>query len=215
MTFFEVFLLGIVAGFAVGAPYGPSGTLSLYRSIQNGWRVGMVTAVGSLLAIFVFSFISAFLISYLLAIFQDKEFLKTIRLVMGIALSIIGVPFIYSNLQSSSQPRIDKENKTGNDLIYLLSAFGVGLVSGKNVIGFPAFLISSRYISDNDNPTLMEALIFSCGAALSSSLLYFLLVTMSVRWGSLVFGRILPFMKYVVALIFIGLGLWLIIGYFR
>ena len=46
MTIHQIFTLGLVAGFAIGAPYGPSGTLSLYRSVQYGWRIDSLTALG-------------------------------------------------------------------------------------------------------------------------------------------------------------------------
>ncbi|MCP4130966.1 MAG: hypothetical protein GY754_08295 [bacterium] len=162
MTISQIFLLGIFAGFAVGAPYGPSGTLSLYRSVQFGWRTGLLTAMGSLLAIFIFSFLTAVFINTAIPIIQNRE--------------------------------NKEENENKGYLMSFLSAFGVGLISGKNVIGFPTFLIATPYLSETSGTGLLKAFIFSS--------------------GTLLLARLLPFMKHMLAVFFTGLGLFLIIRFF-
>lgn len=212
MTLIQIVLLGLIAGVTVGAPFGPSGTYCLYRSVQSGKLIGLVTALGSVLAIFFFSFLAGIFLDSLAPIIQDEQVVKTIRLITGLLLLLIGVIFI---LKSRSKQKSKEGNNNKNYFESFLSAFGLGIISGKNLIGFPTFLIATQYISENSIPLVLKALIFGVGSLISSSLLYYLLVIMSVRWGTVVFSRILPLMAKVIGLLFFGLGLFLIFQFFQ
>ena len=214
MTLSQILLIGFLAGITIGAPYGPSGILSLYRSIQYGRIIGGITALGSLLAIFLFSFLAAIFIEYITPMIQDNNTIQTIRLIMGVILFVIGLVLTYFNFISKPKTENIQKEEESNYFKIFISAFGIGIVSGKNLIGFPTFLMATPYISESPIPVLFKALIFSLGSLLSSSILYFLLVMISEKYGTIVFARIMPLLKHFLALFFLGLGIYLIIQYF-
>lgn len=210
MTLGQIFLLGIYARCVIGAPYGPSGTLSLYRSIQYGWRVGAATAIGSLLAILLFSFLSAMFIEFSASYVGDQQLIDRLRLGMGLVLFLAGLLFAYSSIRSNPANDQLADTKVRAPLTSVMSAFVVGLVSGKNVIGFPTFLIATEFMFDDVNPVLSKASAFSAGSLFSSAILYFLLIASGVRWGPVLFASVMPIMRYMVAFLFVGLGIYLI-----
>ena len=213
MTLSQILLLGFLAGITIGAPYGPSGMLSLYRSIQYGKKSGGITALGSLLAIFLFSFLAAIFIESLTPIIQDNNTVQTIRFIMGVILFVIGLVLTYFNFKSKPKTENIQNEEEKSNFKNFISAFGIGIVSGKNLIGFPTFIIATPYVSESPNPVLLKALIFSLGSLLSSSILYFLLVMISEKYRTIVFGRIMPLLKHFLALFFLSLGIYLVIQY--
>ncbi len=213
MTLVQLFGLGFIAGITIGGPYGPSGILSLYRSVQYGWRVGFLTAAGSLAAIFLFSFLAAFFVEAMAPVLQNEAIVSRIRLFMGVSLLLIGLLLIYTARTSTSSAKpVEKTNQL-SDFKMFMSAFGIGILSGKNVIGFPSFLIATPFTAPTENPILLNALSFSLGSILSSAVLYALLIAFSAKYGALIFARIIPFLKYFLALFFVGIGVYLILQY--
>ena len=43
-------LKGLIIGFAIAAPVGPIGVLCIQRSLQDGFRVGLMTGMGAAVA---------------------------------------------------------------------------------------------------------------------------------------------------------------------
>ena len=213
MTLTQIFLLGVFAGFTVGAPFGPSGTYCFYRSIQSGKLVGLITAFGTVVAIFIFSILAGIFVDLLAPIIQDKQVIKTIRLISGLILMLVGIIFFIKTLSNKKTNKKNKKREQ-NYLENFLSAFGLGLISGKNLIGFPTFLLATQYLSDHSNPPFLKAITFGIGCLISSSLLYYSLVVISVKWGSVVFSRILPLIAQIIGLIFFSLGLYMVLHFF-
>ncbi len=160
-----------------------------------------------------FHFITGIFIDSLAPIIQDEQVIKTIRLISDLILLFAGTLFI---LKARSDQNTNKENKKKDEnyLKNFLSAFGLGVISGKNLIGFPTFLLATQYVSDHSNSPFPKAITFGIGSLLSSSLLYYFLVIISVRWGSVVFSRILPLIAKIIGLVFFSLGLYMILYFF-
>ncbi len=211
MTINQIFVLGLYAGCVIGGPYGPSGSLSLYRSIRYGWRIGLSTASGSLLAIFLFSFLSALFIEFASYVINYQHIITKIRLAFGIVLLVAGIKLGYSNLKSNFDKKDLEENDHLGTWTSMISSFVVGLVSGKNLIGFPSFLFATQYVTSNSIPALIKAVAFSSGSLLSSSILYILLVAIGARLKAFLGRCIFVFVKHTIPFIFIGLGLYLIV----
>ena len=47
---YELFLKGLIIGFAIAAPVGPIGVLCMQRSLNDGFKVGLMTGMGASLA---------------------------------------------------------------------------------------------------------------------------------------------------------------------
>lgn len=69
---FMLFFQGLIIGFAISAPIGPIGLLCIQRTLQDGFKEGLVTGMGAvtadniygLMAVFSLTAISSFLISF-------------------------------------------------------------------------------------------------------------------------------------------------------
>lgn len=56
----DLFIKGLIIGFAIAAPVGPIGLLCIHRSLVNGFKIGLMTGLGAALADGVYGCISAF-----------------------------------------------------------------------------------------------------------------------------------------------------------
>ena len=56
----SLFLKGLVVGFSIAAPVGPIGLLCIHRSLNNGFRTGLLTGLGAATADAIYGFIAAF-----------------------------------------------------------------------------------------------------------------------------------------------------------
>jgi threonine/homoserine/homoserine lactone efflux protein len=80
---------GLAAGLIIAAPVGPVNVLCIRRSLQKGWRAGILSGVGAALADTVYGGIAGFGISLVIAFLIREEF--WFRMIGGIVLVAIGV----------------------------------------------------------------------------------------------------------------------------
>lgn len=84
-------LRGLAAGFIIAAPVGPVNVLCMQRTIEKGWKSGMVSGLGAALADTLYGAIAGFGISLVIQFLIREEF--WIRLVGGLLLMGIGVVY--------------------------------------------------------------------------------------------------------------------------
>jgi len=84
-------LRGLAAGLIIAAPVGPVNLLCIRRTIEKGWKSGIVSGLGAALADTMYGAIAAFGISLVIQFLIREEF--WIRVVGGIFLMGIGVVY--------------------------------------------------------------------------------------------------------------------------
>jgi threonine/homoserine/homoserine lactone efflux protein len=87
----ELPLRGLAAGLIISAPVGPVNVLCIQRTLQKGWRSGIVSGLGAALVDAFYGAIAGFGISLVIQFLIREEF--WIRLIGGILLMGIGVVY--------------------------------------------------------------------------------------------------------------------------
>jgi threonine/homoserine/homoserine lactone efflux protein len=87
----EVPLRGLAAGLIIAAPVGPVNLLCIRRTLEKGWRSGMLSGLGAALADTLYGAIAGFGLSLVIHFLIREEF--WIRLIGGIFLIGIGVAY--------------------------------------------------------------------------------------------------------------------------
>lgn len=84
-----LFLQGIAVGFAVAAPVGPVGLLTIRQSLHHGRITGFVTGLGAATADAIFGFIAALGFTAVITFFTRHE--PTLQLVGGLVMIVLGL----------------------------------------------------------------------------------------------------------------------------
>jgi len=124
---------GIAAGLLVAAPVGPVNVLCIQRSLQKGWRAGIVSGLGAALVDTFYGGIAGFSISLIIQFLLREQ--TWIRLIGGILL--IGIGIFYYNKPPLSIKSEKKENSDGSDLI---STFLLTATNPTTILSFLAIL---------------------------------------------------------------------------
>jgi len=89
----ELPLRGLAAGFIIAAPVGPVNVLCIQRTLEKGWKPGIVSGLGAALGDSLYGGIAGFSISIIIQFLIDEEF--WFRLIGGILLVGIGVVYYF------------------------------------------------------------------------------------------------------------------------
>lgn len=199
-----LFLYGFMAGSVLGIPIGPNGTLCLYRSLRFGWHQGMATACGSVTAMFAHAFVSFMLLAQLMEIVSLHAGSGFIDRLSGAVSVVIGIVFYLASGNRKADEEVTEQQ--GVFLVNFLSAFTIGIVNPKNIFGFAAMLVAGNIDLAGGEPSITRAAAFGGGVFLSTSLLFALLIFLSVTIGERFLSRVIPRLRYVVPAVFIATG---------
>jgi threonine/homoserine/homoserine lactone efflux protein len=111
----ELPIRGLAAGLIIAAPVGPVNVLCIRRTIEKGWKSGMVSGFGAALADTLYGGVAGFSISLVIRFLIREEF--WIRLIGGILLMGIGAMY-YAKAPRSLQGSAD--SSAHSDLISTL-----------------------------------------------------------------------------------------------
>ena len=128
----ELPIRGLVAGFIIAAPVGPVNVLCIRRTIEKGWKSGLVSGVGAALADTLYGAVAGFSISLVIQFLLREEF--WIRLIGGILLMAIGVIYY---LRKPGSLKGDSDDSAHSELI---SALLLTLTNPTTVLSFLAVL---------------------------------------------------------------------------
>jgi len=101
---FSLPLRGIAAGLMIAAPVGPVNVLCIQRSLQKGWKSGLVSGFGAALVDTLYGGIAGFSISLVIEFLVREQ--NWIRLIGGFLLIAIGAFYYFRkprSLESGSQ----------------------------------------------------------------------------------------------------------------
>jgi threonine/homoserine/homoserine lactone efflux protein len=91
---FLLFLKGIIIGLAIAAPVGPIGILCIQRSLQDGFKIGLMTGMGAALADGTYGLIAAFGLTAVSSLLVAQQF--WIRLLGGLFLLYLGTKLFFT-----------------------------------------------------------------------------------------------------------------------
>jgi len=115
LTDLELPLRGLAAGLIIAAPVGPVNVLCIRRTIEKGWKSGIVSGFGAALADTLYGAVAGFSITLVIQFVLREEF--WIRLIGGILL--IGIGAVYYRTSPASLQTGD-DSSTHSDFISTL-----------------------------------------------------------------------------------------------
>ena len=125
-------LRGIAAGLLIAAPVGPVNVLCIQRSLQKGWRAGMLSGFGAALVDTLYGGIAGFSISLVIQFLLREQF--WIRLIGGMLLVVIGIVYFFKPARSLES---QGEESDHSDFV---SAFLLTATNPTTVLSFLAIL---------------------------------------------------------------------------
>jgi threonine/homoserine/homoserine lactone efflux protein len=111
---------GLAAGLIIAAPVGPVNVLCIQRSLQKGWKAGVLSGVGAALADTLYGGVAGFGITLVIGFLIREEF--WFRLIGGIVLIAIGIIYYFRPAKKLSDGKDD--SSTHSDIVstFLLAA---------------------------------------------------------------------------------------------
>ncbi|MGH4125198.1 MAG: LysE family translocator [Clostridium sp.] len=148
-----MFLLkGIVIGMFVSFPIGPLGLLSIQRTINKGWKIGFISAVGAAASDLIYSSLAILGISFI------DNFVNKHRCVIsgltGILFVIVGI----SILSSGAGKIKNKEDKEGEGIHPFFVHFFMGLSNPMTFLIF--YVIFTKIGIYVEGGTFLQHIIF-------------------------------------------------------
>lgn len=128
----ELSIRGVAAGFIIAAPVGPVNVVCIQRTIEKGWRAGVVSGLGAAIADTFYGAIAGFSITLVIQFLLKEEF--WIRLIGGLLLIVIGAVYYFKPPASLKKKG---KSSTHSDLV---STFILTLTNPTTVLSFLAVL---------------------------------------------------------------------------
>lgn len=99
---------GILIGMIVSLPVGPLGLLSIQRTINKGWKIGFLSALGAITSDLIYSSIAILGISFI------DDFVKRHRHLIngltGILFLIVGINILISGIEKRKVKKVTEED---------------------------------------------------------------------------------------------------------
>ncbi len=125
----ELPLRGLAAGFIIAAPVGPVNVLCIQRTLEKGWKPGIVSGLGAAFADSFYGGIAGFSITIVIQFLLQEEF--WFRLIGGIFLMAIGVVYYFK-----PPPSIETGQNTASTHSDFASAFLLTMANPTTVLSF-------------------------------------------------------------------------------
>ena len=167
-----LYLRTFVLGVFVAAPVGAMGMLCIQRTLERGWRAGMVTGLGIATADGTYAALAAFgvaAISSTLVAWQTP-----LRLVGGAVLVYLGIRSILSKPSVCDPAEEPAATTRSAHVTNYASAVGLTLTNPMTIMAFGAVFASAGLVAQ---PGIMSAAVATVGIASGSLSWWLLLVT--------------------------------------
>ena len=193
----ELPIRGLAAGLIIAAPVGPVNLLCIRRTLEKGWKSGMVSGLGAALADTLYGAIAGFGITLAIQFLIREEF--WIRLVGGILLMVIGV--VYYRRPSRSLEAGPNVSSVNSDFV---SAFLLNVTNPTTVLSFLAVLAT---LGIGRQRPLWQTSLLVAGIFCGSMIWWTILVSAANRLRSRITDRTMRWMDHVAAIAIGGFGL--------
>ena len=129
----ELFIKGIIVGFAIAAPVGPIGLLCIQRSLVGGWMSGLASGLGAALADTLYGSIAAFGLTLVQDfLFGHRDF---ISMAGGLLLCLLGLRIMFVKPATiAARPQPSAAGLAGD----LIGTFMLTLANPMTILSFIA-----------------------------------------------------------------------------
>jgi threonine/homoserine/homoserine lactone efflux protein len=158
---FEFLLKGLIIGFAVAAPVGPIGILTIKRTLNEGHLSGFITGMGAACADTLYGMIAGLSLTAVSAFLVHEKF--WLKLIGGCVLLILGLKTFLSK-PITNQSAIDRKGLFSN----FITTFFLTLTNPATIFAFLAIFAGFGLDSSNISHTASGMLIL--GVFLGASL---------------------------------------------
>jgi len=157
---------GLLIGISVSAPLGPIGVLCIQRTLNKGFKSGLVSGIGAASADIIYAIIAGFSITYISDFLIEYQ--TYIRIIGGTFLILVGVRIALSNPAKQIRKLRIKGNNFYKDYI---TSFLITVSNPITILAFGAFFAAFNMISKNGGDFPIVIMIIT---VFSGSLLWWL-----------------------------------------
>ncbi|MCX7124616.1 MAG: LysE family transporter [Gammaproteobacteria bacterium] len=163
----DLFLKGLIIGFAIAAPVGPIGLLCIHRSLTNGFKMGLMTGLGAALADGVYGCVAGFGLTAISSLLISHQL--WIRAIGGLFLIYFGIKLFLtkSNDQSSNN------NSEKSSVHACATTFFLTLTNPMTILSFVAIFAGLGI--GTAHPNFNHAAMMVMGVVLGSALWWVIL----------------------------------------
>lgn len=130
----ELLLGGIIVGLMIAMPVGPVNILCIHRTLETGWRAGVISGLGAAAADMLYGGVAGFSITLVVQFLVREQF--WIRLLGGILLVVIGILYFFKR----PEPLNALKQVRGSAYSDLRATFLLTLTNPTTVLSFLALL---------------------------------------------------------------------------
>jgi threonine/homoserine/homoserine lactone efflux protein len=130
----ELLIGGIIVGLMIAMPVGPVNILCIHRTLEGGWKSGIISGLGAAVADMLYGAVAGFSITLVVQFLVREQF--WIRFFGGILLVIIGISFCFKRPEPLNAQTEDRANAYSD----LRSTFLLTLTNPTTVLSFLAIL---------------------------------------------------------------------------
>jgi threonine/homoserine/homoserine lactone efflux protein len=130
----ELLIGGMIVGLMIAMPVGPVNILCIHRTLEGGWKSGVISGLGAAAADMLYGGVAGFSITLVVQFLVREQF--WIRFFGGILLVIIGISYFFKRPVPLNAQTQDRANAYSD----LRSTFLLTLTNPTTVLSFLAIL---------------------------------------------------------------------------
>lgn len=205
-----LFPKGVLLGISIAAPVGPIGLLTIRRTINDGFRMGVATGLGAATADTVYGVIAAFGLTAVMSALTGHA--DIIRVIGGLALLVIGIRGVVAMRRSQGEGSVARVDSVTTPIGSYIQTLGLTLTNPMTILTFIA-LFAGAGIADDAEVTSAIALVV--GVAVGSSLWWLCLSGFVSRIRHRLSSRAIRIINLGSSIIIIGFGVIALISSVR
>ncbi len=163
-------LRGLLIGFSIAVPVGPIGILSIRRSLNEGWLVGLLTGLGAATADAIYGCIAGYGLTVVSTFLVNQAL--GLRLIGGLFLCYLGVKTVMAEPATKPATSAASSQKSGLLSAYFSTVF-LTLTNPMTILAFTAVFAGLGLATSNRNFADATALVI--GVFIGSALWWVML----------------------------------------
>jgi threonine/homoserine/homoserine lactone efflux protein len=194
----ELLIGGIMVGLMIAMPVGPVNILCIHRTLEGGWKSGVISGLGAAAADMFYGAVAGFSITLVVQFLLREQF--WIRFFGGILLVVIGISYFFKRPEPLNAQEQDRANAYSD----FRSTFLLTLTNPTTVLSFLAILAALGI----GHQKQWELTVFLVGGIFCGSMLWWIVLGSFVNLIRDRFNdRILLSMNRLAGLLIVGFGI--------